>query len=202
MASTAAFAQPPATPDALKASLLAPRVLEARRSTGEGVRIDGVLDEPAWAAAPVATHFIQSAPHPSEEARLRTEVRVLFDDEALYVAVRAEDDSPEGIQRPLGRRDDEGLSDWIFVELDSRHDHRTAFSFGINPSGMQVDGVFFNDVDYDTSWDGIWESAARVDSGGWTVEVRLPFSQLAFTPPEGGGAGVGLQRLPDQPPYR
>jgi hypothetical protein len=177
-ASTTAAADP-------RTGLLAPRQLAAAR-TPAAIRVDCVLDEPAWAAAAAGEHFIQGSPHPGDEATLHTSVRVVFDDDAVYIGVRLDDPAAESIQAPIGRRDDENNSDWCFVEIDSRHDRRTAFSFGVNPAGMQVDGVFVDDTTYDSSWNAVWEAAARVDDRGWTAEYRIPFSVLAFDPPAPG----------------
>jgi hypothetical protein len=165
--------------------LLVPRSIEARRADGP-IRLDGVLDEPAWQTAPVAGELMQSGPHPGEPAQLPTTFRVLFDDQALYVGVRLVDPEPATIEAPLGRRDDENASDWCFVEIDSRRDRRTGFSLGVNPAGTQVDGVWFDDVGYDATWNAVWEAATRVDGGGWTAEFRIPFSVLAFQPPVDG----------------
>lgn len=143
-------------------------------------RIDGHPDEAAWDSAPAATDFIQARPTPGAAALLRTEARVLVDDAALYVGVWMHDDHPAGIMAPYLRRDNEGQSDWIFVEIDSRHDRRSAFSFGLNPRGVQVDGAFADDVSFDAAWNGIWQGAAQIDAQGWTAEFRIPLSQLAF----------------------
>ena len=165
--------------------LLAPRSVTAVRA-GAAIHIDGRLDEPAWSAAVAAERFMQSGPAPGEPAKLRTTFRVLFDDDALYVGVRLDDPAAAAIQAPLGRRDDENSSDWCFVEIDSRRDRRTAYSFGVNPAGMQVDGVFLNDIDYDATWNAVWEVQARIDAAGWTAEYRIPFSILAFHAPAAG----------------
>jgi hypothetical protein len=170
-------------------ALLGRRSLAALRLTGPPPVIDGRLDEPVWAQAPVATGFIQASPRPAAASTLRSEVRVLADDEALYVGLTYYDPEPDRIRAPLARRDDETVSDWSFVEIDSRHDRRSAFSFGVNPRGVQVDGLWTDDVNYDPSWNAVWESAAHVDARGWTVELRIPFSQLAFRlPPDASGS--------------
>ncbi|MBX6332693.1 MAG: carbohydrate binding family 9 domain-containing protein [Gemmatimonadaceae bacterium] len=167
-------------------AILRPRTLVARRIAGTPPRIDGRLDDRAWSSAPVATDFVQQGPHPGAPATLRTEARVLFDDHAVYVAVRAFE-PPENVVAPYPRRDDEARSDWIFVEIDSRHDRRTAYSLGINARGVQVDGLFFDDINYDYAWNGVWEGAARIDSLGWAAEYRIPFSQLPYGAPHGAG---------------
>ncbi|HEV7504665.1 MAG TPA: DUF5916 domain-containing protein [Thermoanaerobaculia bacterium] len=173
-------------------ALLARRSLTAVRISGAPPAIDGRLDEPAWSEAPVATGFTQNRPRPGAPSALRSEARVLVDDEAIYVGLTYFDSEPAKIQAPLARRDDETISDWSFVEIDSRHDRRSGFSFGVNPRGVQVDGLWADDIVYDPSWNAVWESAARVNADGWTVEVRIPFSQLAFSLPSGAAEGVEM----------
>ena len=98
--------------------------------------------------------------------------------------------NPSKILAPFPRRDDETTSDWVFVEIDSRHDRRSGFSFGVNPRGVQVDGTWANDVIYDASWNGVWQSGARIDSLGWTAEYRIPFSQIALSGAHAAGEHV------------
>jgi hypothetical protein len=74
----------------------------------------------------------------------------MYDDAAVYVAVRLFDPSPDSVLAPYPRRDDENTSDWVFVEVDTRFDRRSGYSFGLNPRGVQVDGTWSNDVDFDT----------------------------------------------------
>ncbi|HYU35871.1 MAG TPA: carbohydrate binding family 9 domain-containing protein, partial [Thermoanaerobaculia bacterium] len=166
-------------------ALLARRILDAPRLLGSPPVIDGRLDEPVWETASRATGFVQSRPRPAAPATLPSEARVMVDEEALYVGLRYFDPDPAKIQAPLARRDDETTSDWAFVEIDSRHDRRTGFSFGINPRGLQVDGLWLSDTVYDPSWNAVWEGAAHTDERGWTAEFRIPFSQLAFSLPPG-----------------
>ena len=163
------------------AEALGLRSVRAVRLEGPPPTIDGRLDEPVWSSAPVATDFVRSHPHPGTIAPLRTVARIAYDDEALYVGVRMYDPIPSAILAPYPRRDFETTSDWLFVEIDSRHDHRSGFSFGVNPRGVQVDGTWANDIIYDASWNGVWQCAARIDSLGWTAEYRIPFSQLALS---------------------
>lgn len=167
---------------ALAASILTHRTINATRVTTPPV-IDGKLDETVWATAPVATDFVESSPRPATLASLHSEVRVLMDDDALYVGIAYFDPEPGTIQAPLARRDDETTSDWAFVEIDSRFDRRSGFDFGVNPAGVQCDGTWTDDTNYDSSWNAVWEAASRVDDRGWTAEFRIPFSQLAFRLP-------------------
>jgi hypothetical protein len=174
LASTTTIAYPPA--------ILEHRSLQAARVSTPPT-IDGRLDEPVWATAPAATDFVQSSPRPKAVSSYLSEARVLVDDNALYVGLRYTDPTPDTIQAPLLRRDYETTSDWAFVEIDSRFDRRSGFSFGVNPAGVQCDGSWSNDINYDGTWNGVWEAAAHVDERGWTAEFRIPFSQLAFRLP-------------------
>lgn len=174
------------------AAALAPRTVAAIRILGDTPVIDGNLDDTVWAAAPVATDFVEGGPHPGVLPSVRTEFRVLFDDKAIYFGVRALDQHPSTMVAPYPRRDDETRSDWIFVEIDSRYDHRTGFGFGLNPRGVQVDATFDAFINYDYAWDGVWQGAARVDSTGWSAEYRIPFSQLAYAARPGDSLPFGL----------
>jgi len=184
------------TDPVLDSPLFQPRSVVAARAAS-AIRVDGQLDEPAWAEAAAGEEFIQERPVAGVAARLRTRFQVVFDEHALYVGVRLDDPAMAALQAPIGRRDDENPSDWCFVEIDSRRDRRTAYSFGVNPAAQQVDGVFLNDSDYDASWNAVWEAATRIDATGWTIELRIPFSVLAFAPPGDGAAmrwGINVYR--------
>ena len=149
----------------------------AMRAAGR-IHLDGKLDEPAWAAAPVTDVFTQVDPLEGQPASQKTEVRVVYDDDALYVGARLHDSGP--ITARLGRRDMPlGDSDWFGVMIDSYHDHRTAFGFDVNPAGVRRDEVKTIDQD-DNSWDPVWEVVTARDSAGWVAEYRIPFSQLRF----------------------
>ncbi len=166
------------------------RVLVAAPARG-AMRVDGRLDEGAWAAARPAADFTQAVPTSGAPATERTEVRVLFDRSALYVGFRLYDSRPDSIAAQLARRDAGGIySDWAHVAVDSYHDRRTAWRFSLNPRGVQGDGGIYNDTERDPLWDAVWEGAAQVDSLGWTAEFRIPLSQLRYTVGAEGSARV------------
>src|SRR2546425_6797210 len=145
--------------------------------------IDGRLDDAVWALATPVTQFLQTDPDEGKPVSEATEVRVLYDAGALYVGARLFDREPRRIIRRLGRRDAQPPSDDFRVLLDSYHDHRTAFRFTVNAAGVKGDILFGDDGDFaDDSWDPVWEAATTVDSLGWTAELRIPFSQLRFSP--------------------
>ena len=191
-------AQQPASPAALT-SAAPPRTMQAVRITG-AITLDGRLDEPAWATAQPSGDFVQSFPAPGKPAPDRTEIRVLYDDHALYVGIRMFDAHPDSIAAGLARRDatsSTGIySDWVHVTIDSYHDRRTAYRFSTTPRGVQKDVFHSNDTNEDLNWDAIWEVGTRVDSLGWVAEYRIPLSQLRFggDSPDGRVWGLQVQR--------
>ena len=146
-----------------------------------GIEIDGRLDDPAWGDAEVHAGFWQREPDEGAPPRFPTQFRVVYDNSSVYIGVRAFDDQPGRIVRRLTRRDEDSSSDWIYVSIDSYHDRRTAFVFGLNAAGVQRDLLMFNDVQSDVSWNAVWEGGARVDPEGWVAEFRIPLSQLRFS---------------------
>jgi hypothetical protein len=143
------------------------------------ITIDGVLSEGVW-QTPGSGGFTQSDPSDGEPASEPTTVWVAFDHDNLYVAARLADSEPSRIVGRLGRRDEEMESDWFDFGVDPYHDRRSGYYFGINPSGSIQDGAISNDEEIDETWDGIWESAVKIDGAGWSVEVRVPFDQIRF----------------------
>lgn len=181
----------PTAPDSATSSPAGPRVLRAGRLTGSPPPVlDGRLDDPAWTGVPVATDFTQNYPLDGRPATDRTEARVLFTDDAVYVALRAYD-KPDSIVAPLTRRDVWASSDYLHVVFDSYHDRRTAFHFVVNPAGVKLDIYHYDDVERDMSWDAVWDVAVARDSLGWTAEFRIPLSQLRY---DAGGSGPGGRR--------
>lgn len=154
------------------------------------IRVDGELDDAAWTAAEVITAFVQRDPREGAPPTFRTEARVAFDATALYIAVRAFDPEPDRIVGYLTRRDAGSSSEWIHVMIDSYHDRRTAYQFGVNPAGVKQDSYWFNDDNNDDSWDAVWDVVAARDSTGWRAEFRIPFSQLRFS--RGGDGRLGF----------
>src|SRR5687768_8662772 len=182
-------AQNPTAPTQTPATTTVPS-LQAVRRDGPIV-LDAKLDEPAWQKAPAATEFTQSYPNARQTPTQRTEVRVLYDDAALYVGVKMFDTAPDSIAAQLARRDASGIySDWIHVIVDSYYDRRTAFRFTVNPKGVMKDVANSNDNNEDANWDAVWEVSTRVDSAGWVAEYRIPLSQLRF-----GNVPAGQERV-------
>src|SRR2546423_6829779 len=165
----------------------------------EDVVLDGSLDEKAWSNASVIKRFTQSYPQQGATPLQPTEVRVLYDDAALYVGVRMFDSHPDSIAAQLARRDASGIySDWIHVIIDSYHDRRTAFRFTVNPRGVKKDVYTSNDGAEAATWGAVWDLAPRVNSMGWVAHWRILFSQLRFgRPPPGQERVWGFQVMRD-----
>jgi uncharacterized protein DUF5916/cellulose/xylan binding protein with CBM9 domain len=174
------LARPPApNHSAAPHALPSPSVQASRRS--EPITLDGRLDEPIWAATQAATDFRQAQPKVGDPATQRTEIRILFDDEALYVGARMFDDQgAAGVRSQLVRRDQNASSsDQIQLVLDTFHNHIGRTVFTVNPSGVKQDAGQAA-ANADPSWDPVWLVKTQVDSLGWTAEFRIPFSQLRF----------------------
>ena len=194
-------AEPTAFPSSTRpVAATAPRAAAVR--TAAAPAIDGRLDDAAWKNAPVITLFLQRDPDEGQPASEATEVRIAYDDEAMYVGARMYDRSP--ITSRLGRRDMATTSsDWFRVSLDSYYDRRTAFRFEVNPAGVRRDSAISGGggnagADGDLAWDAVWDAAAATDEEGWTAEMRLPFSQLRFAAADEQVWGLQLERLIDR----
>ncbi|HUJ12335.1 MAG TPA: DUF5916 domain-containing protein [Thermoanaerobaculia bacterium] len=153
-------------------------ILKAVRIKGPSPVIDGNLDDPAWQQAPEFTDFSQHDPDDTKPATMKTSVRILYDDNAIYFGAKMYDTG-----RPntlLLRRDTFGDFDFLSINLDTQHDRLSGNAFTVSPAGEQGDTVLYNDIGEDPSWDGVWDSATKVVPDGWIAEVRIPFSQLRF----------------------
>jgi hypothetical protein len=176
----------------LAAAFILPIALPARAAIeGEGVTrqmravrartapaIDGRLDDPAWAEASGASDFSQIYPDEGAAPTERTEVRVAYDDAALYFAIRCYDRDVSSLARSVARRDAMPESDSVTVSIDSSHDHATARSFTVNAAGVLEDQLLYNDTEKTRDWDAVWRAAAGSDGEGWTAELAIPLRVL------------------------
>ena len=162
--------------------------------TRQPIVLDGVDDEPVWSTAARMVEFREARPSENADPKQRTEFRVAYDANNLYVFVRAFDTHPDSIIRLLSRRDDQTASDQITVMIDAYRDRRTGYEFTVNPAGVKADYAIYNDGQEDSAWDAIWDAGTRVDSLGWTAEFRIPFSQLRFAPAESVAFGFSVWR--------
>lgn len=164
-----------ATSDAAPVS----RQIDAVRTTGP-IRLDGALDEPDWQRAPVATGFLQSDPHEGEPASEATEVRVLYDNETLYIGVFAQA-SHDITVNDLSKDFNIAGGDVFEVALDTFDDQRNGFLFATNPMGAKWDAQSVNQGrDVNSDWDAIWDVKTRITPRGWYAEIAIPFRTLRF----------------------
>ncbi len=181
--------------------------LRAQRLTGDAVvRLDGELIEAVWQGPDSAFGFRQREPLEGEAASEWTTVRVLYDDEYVYVGVWAYDANPSRIvarqlerDAPLGlsRFGPSGADDAIELIFDTFRDRRNAYYFATNPNGVQVDGYITDESESpDINWDAVWDVRARVTADGWTAEFAIPLRSLRFPSDPGEQVwGFNVQRV-------
>ncbi|MBZ5560624.1 MAG: carbohydrate binding family 9 domain-containing protein, partial [Acidobacteriia bacterium] len=164
--------------------------------TQDAITLDGVLNEEVWRRAPAAADFVQAEPHEGQPASERTEVRVVFDRDALYLGVRCFDATPSALIVNDIRKDfTPGEQDSFEVLLDTFADRRNGFVFVVNPAGAKSDTQIANEGrDVNTSWDAVWAVATTRDAEGWTAEIRIPFKTLRFEPGTNHLWGVNFSR--------
>ena len=146
-------------------------------------RVDGVLDDAAWSRAEVIADFVQKIPTEGATPSVTTEVRLVYDDGALYVGARLRRPDPDAIRTSITRRDGESDAEVFTVSLDPYLDRRTAYSFSVSSGGVRGDAYLPQDSEdsgREPQYDPVWSARVRVDAEGWTAEMRIPFSQLRF----------------------
>jgi hypothetical protein len=143
--------------------------------------IDGKDNDAVWRQAPPITDFVEWQPNEGKAPRFRTEAKVAYDAANLYVFVRAFDPHPDSIIKLLERRDSFTPSDMIWIFVDSYHDRRTGYEFGVNAAGVKIDQAVYDGGHEDGAWDAVWDVATQIDSLGWTAEFRIPLSQMRYT---------------------
>ncbi len=167
---------------------------KVRHVTGK-IQVDGVLNEPAWQEKPSIENLTQAEPHPGELPTEATRVWFASSKDALYIAVRCEDQKPKEIVATEMRRDAYLMdTDNIEIVLDTYHDHRNAYYFSTNPVGALVDGRITENQEGSLDWDGVWTVRTRIDELGWTAEFEIPFKTIGFNPSLSGW-GINISRF-------
>lgn len=152
------------------------------KSINENIIIDGKLDEKSWISADVATNFVMFEPdngRPISEAK-KTDVKILYDNNAIYVGAFLADDEPNKIANEYTNRDVFGFSDSFSVSLNGFNDGQQNFRFFVSAAGVQADCLATEDKQ-DFTWDAIWESNAVITDKGWIVELKIPYAALRFS---------------------
>ncbi|HUT64042.1 MAG TPA: DUF5916 domain-containing protein, partial [Anaerolineae bacterium] len=159
------------------------------------IKLDGLLNEPAWKSAELITGFTQKEPREGTPATEKTEVRILYDEDNLYVGVICFDSEPEKIIYKDLKRDSGLTSDdkFTFI-LDTYYDKRMGYYFSTNPNGVRYDATFMSDMGQNSDWDEIWDVSARIMDYGWSCEFVIPFKSLRFPAKETQIWGINFLR--------
>jgi hypothetical protein len=175
--------------------------LQAVKTT-QSPKIDGNLDDAAWANAPLLTNFIQNFPTFGLPVSQKTEVKILYDNSAIYIGAYLYDD-PALIRKQITARDGEGQSDvdYFSVFFDTYNDHQNGFQFLVTTANVQsdakmgpgYDGTFGNFGD--KTWDAVWDSKVGMKPDGWVVEMRIPYISLRFAKKDVQNWGLQLLRF-------
>lgn len=168
------------------------RQLTAVRDTTAPV-IDGKLDDPAWQKAPAATGFTQLEQHPGQPSKEQTFVRVVYDDDAIYIGAYMKDVARDSVLRQCSKRDEWENTDVFAVGLDTYNDNINASLFVVTAAGVQSD-VRASALGEDQSWNAVWDSRAVVSDSGWTAEMRIPYSALRFSKEKEQTWGINFMR--------
>jgi len=142
--------------------------------------IDGLLDDTPWSFVEWGNNFTQRQPYDGKPPTFQTEFKILYDDNNIYIGIRAFDKEPASIVKRLNRRD-ESEGDMVEVVIDSYNDKLTGFQFTLNAAGVKTDVIITNDDSEDKTWDPIWYAKTAIDSLGWTAEMKIPLNQLRFS---------------------
>ncbi len=163
--------------------------------TSVSPKIDGNLDDAAWANAAIATDFIELRPVPGrvEPKEGRTEIKILYDDYAIYVSARMYD-NPDSVVRELVSRDQIGNADFVGIVFDTFLDGVNGNGFFVTAAGVQFDAKYSLIGDEDPNWNAVWESNVKIDGQGWTAEMKIPYSALRFSSKEIQNWGMNVTR--------
>ncbi len=163
----------------------------------ERINIDGRLDENTWLEAAPGTDFIIYSPFNGVPSSYRTEVRILYDNDALYLGAKMFDDHPDSIFIELGQRDEQDINaDHFYVEISPFNDGLNGEVFKVSASNVQIDNKLTTSENWhhDDTWDAVWESRTGITQDGWVAEIRIPYSALRFPRAENQVWGINFWR--------
>ncbi len=141
--------------------------------------IDGILDEEQWKIAAIADDFTNIEPNPGVKSSFETEVKILYNDNSLYIGAFMKDPNPEKIMRQLTARDETGNASFFTVVIDPYQSGINGFGFSVTAAGVQSDFKILP-KDEDDNWDAVWNSKVKITDEGWIVEMEIPYSALRF----------------------
>ncbi len=164
-------------------SIFGQKKLLQTQFTNEKITVDGKFDEKVWKSAQIATDFVMFAPYngvpiPPEK---KTEVKIVYTNEAIYLAAMMYDEQPNEISRELTERDKFATADHFGIQLNGYNDGQQEFRFFVSAAGVQIDVFYTESNGEDFSWNAIWESQTRITDFGWVAEMRIPYAALRFS---------------------
>ncbi|MBE0392804.1 DUF5916 domain-containing protein [Flavobacterium sp. PL002] len=159
------------------------KTLQTKKLTSENITIDGNFDEEIWKTTPEATDFIMFQPDNGKviPENKKTIIKVLYDNDAIYIAAKMFDNEPDKILREISQRDDFGTSDLFGAFINGFNDGQQDFQFYVNAADGQADCITTDANGEDYSWDAVWKSKALTTDFGWTVEMRIPYAAIRFS---------------------
>ena len=157
-------------------------------------KIDGVLNEDVWNNIEIATDFVQRSPKPGASSNKKTEVKIIYDDVAIYIGARMYDEKPDSILRELTTRDNEANADLFGLVIDTYNDDLNGYGFFISAAGVQIDARYSSGGNQDFYWDAVWYSQVKIDEQGWVAEFKIPYSALRFPKSTAQNWGINFIR--------
>ncbi len=157
-----------------------PRVYRTMRLTTGKPVIDGVLNDDCWKTGTWSGDYVQWVPKEGAVPSSPTELKILYDDKNIYVAIRAFDGEAGKISKKAGRRD-EFIGDVVGINFDSYHDHRTGFEFNVTAYGQKIDLIVTNPMNGDHNWNAVWTCKTGMEDSAWVAEYEIPLSQLRYS---------------------
>ena len=165
------------------------------KSTTEKIIIDGKINEQSWQSAPIASDFIMFEPDNGKpiSKNKKTEVKVLYDNDGIYISALMYDNEPNKIKKEITNRDVFGVSDHFSVFINGFNDGQQDFRFFVSAAGVQMDCLATEDFE-DFTWDAIWDSEVTLTEFGWVVEMRIPYAAMRFSKVDKQTWGLNFMR--------
>lgn len=160
------------------AVLFGQQSIYAKRITAS-IELDGNLSDSAWSNISSVGDFTINYPSPGAKSTFKTEVKIAYDEQAIYIGAKLDDRNPDSVLAMLSQRDDFGNADWFAVLIDPYGTGQNGFTFAVTAAGVELDAII-SQVDEDYSWNAVWKSRVLRTPTGWSVEMRIPLSQLRF----------------------
>lgn len=159
----------------------------------EEIAVDGFLNESVWQGEGYSA-LVQKEPIEGAEPTEKTSAWIAYSEQGIFVAAKCYYSDSSSCTGGIARRDEMVQSDWFWFWIDPNKDRHNGFGFAVNPDGSIIDRKYYQDIYWDDSWDGVWETATKKHEDYWTVEMFIPFTQLRFSKKDEYVMGVNFER--------